>query len=50
MEAEKPQAIDADSVEVGPAPYGEGGEVQYGEYGDTMGDPWAAGADSPFSM
>ena len=50
MEAEKPQAIDAESIEVGPAPYGEGGGVQYGEYGDTMGDPWAAGADSPFSM
>lgn len=54
VEAAKPQAIDAESVEVGAAPYA--GDMEYGANGfgvanPAMGaevDPWAEGGDSPF--
>lgn len=54
VEAAKPQAIDAESVEVGAAPYA--GDMEYGANGFGVanpamgadGDPWAEGGDSPF--
>lgn len=53
VEASKPKAIEADSVEVGEAPYAEE-ETPAPNYGyigaSSIGDPWAAGADSPFAM
>ena len=57
VEAAKPEAVDADSVEVGAAPYAEQPvdlETQYGPNGfgaanpSMGGDPWSEGADSPF--
>lgn len=60
IEDAKPKAVDADSVEIGGAPYAGEGAVDAGmEYGangfgaanPSMGaetDPWAEGGDSPF--
>ncbi len=54
VEAAKPQAIEADAVEVGGAPYdGADGGADGGDFGyiggrQDSGDPWASGADSPF--
>ena len=60
IEEAKPKSIDADSVEIGGAPYAGESTVDAGtEYGangfgasnPSMGaetDPWAEGGDSPF--
>ena len=62
VEEAKPKAIDAESVEVGEAPYagGDGGDggTEYGVDGpgamnpsvDGGFDPWAEGGDSPFAQ
>ena len=53
VEKSKPQAIEAEAVEVGEPPYAE--ESQYGPMGFGAvnpamvgSDPWSEGADSPF--
>lgn len=55
VDAAKPEAIDAESVDVGEAPYAEDsqyGPMGFGAVNPSMdgADPWADGADSPFSM
>ena len=55
IEEAKPEAIEAEAVEVGQPPYAE--DAQYGPTGFGAvnpamegADPWASGADSPFAM
>lgn len=54
VEKAKPEAIDAESVDVGSAPYEQQsmGMDGFGMMGGGVvtEDPWAAGADSPFTM
>lgn len=54
IEAARPDAIEAEAVDVGAPPYEGGGGIGLDGFGMMGGsgqeDPWAAGAESPFAM